>query len=172
MVSLLSGLCGKLSSIIWARCFNLANFGESVFNILHFADAIEEGYGIVTFLLEKNSINEINCAFLKRKSRMAPLKPVIIPWLELTTAAMAACMDKILILELHLELQKLLFFVTQCNQAEIHPKQSRQIFHFVIRVDTILKILETLQLRYTNTSQNPADSASKPHLVTGPRLSH
>lgn len=151
-----------LENISVPRCFNPADFGESVFNQLHFADAIEESYGTVSFLLQKNSSNEVNCAFLMGKSRVAPLKPMTIPRLELTTATMAAHMDKTLRLELQLQLQNSVFWLDNATVLKYIRNRTGRFRTFVTNhVDTILRISEPLQWRYINTSQNPADSASR-----------
>ncbi|XP_025763461.1 uncharacterized protein LOC112847046 isoform X2 [Oreochromis niloticus] len=66
----------QLENISVPRCFKPVGFGESVYNQLqHFADASEEGYGTVSYLLQRNSRNEVYCAFMLGKARVAPLKP-------------------------------------------------------------------------------------------------
>ena len=55
----------------------------------HFSDASEYAYGTVSYLLLENTEGTKHCAFLMGKSRVAPLKVVTIPRLELTAAVVA-----------------------------------------------------------------------------------
>lgn len=93
----------KLSDFGVDQCFKPAHFGETVFvQLHHFCDASEEGYGTVTYLVQKNSSNNVHCAFVMGKARVVPLKPTTVPCLELTAATMAGHMDKTLRRELQL----------------------------------------------------------------------
>ena len=88
------------------RCLKPPNFGEiTSAQLHHFADASEEGYGTVTYLLLHNYQGLTHTAFIMGKSRVAPLKPVTIPRMELTAAVVAARMDKLWRRELRMELQ-------------------------------------------------------------------
>lgn len=62
----------------------------------HFADACETGYGTVTYLRMQNTEKMVHVAFLFGKARVAPLKPITIPRLELTATIVAARVDKML----------------------------------------------------------------------------
>ncbi|KAA3678545.1 uncharacterized protein DEA37_0010866 [Paragonimus westermani] len=55
-----------------------------------FSDASETGYGAVGYLREVLGDGNIYCCFLMGKSRVAPLKHLSIPRLELTAAVLAA----------------------------------------------------------------------------------
>lgn len=86
----------QLENVSVPRCFKPVGFGKSVFNPLHhFADASEEGYGTVSYLVQKNSSNRVHCSFVLGKARVSPLKPMTIPRMELTAATMAARMDSL-----------------------------------------------------------------------------
>ncbi|XP_006819039.1 uncharacterized protein LOC102806956 [Saccoglossus kowalevskii] len=66
----------------------------------HFSDASESGYGAVSYIRIINHSNEINCALLMSKARVAPLKQITIPCMELTAATVAKRLDKMLRREL------------------------------------------------------------------------
>ena len=69
------------------RCIIPDGFGSVVSRqIHHFSDASATGYGQVTYLRSVDDKGNIHCAFLMGKSRMAPLKAMTIPRLELTPA--------------------------------------------------------------------------------------
>ena len=76
------------------RCLKPVEFEEvTSAQLHHFADASEDGYGTVTYLLLHNSHHQVHCAFVMGKSRVAPLKPVTIPRMELTAATVVGRMD-------------------------------------------------------------------------------
>lgn len=87
----------QLSDCEVRRCINPSDYGEPVSaHLHHFADASENGYGIVTYLLLKNRKSEVYCDFIMGKARVAPLKPVTVPRMELTAAKFAVCVDKMM----------------------------------------------------------------------------
>lgn len=93
-----------------SRCFKPHNFGEvTCAQLHHFADASEEGYGTVTYLLLHNHQGLAHIAFIMGKSRVAPLKTVTIPRMELTAAVLATRMDKLWRRELMMELKDSVF---------------------------------------------------------------
>ena len=77
----------QLESISIPRCFKPDNFNRVIRTELHhFSDASMESYGQCSYLRLVNEDGRIHCAFVMGKSRVAPLKPVTIPRLELTAA--------------------------------------------------------------------------------------
>ena len=88
------------------RCLKPEQFGEiASAQLHHFADASEDCYGTVSYLLLHNNHGHVHCAFIMGKARVAPLKPVTIPRMELTAAVVAGRMDKMWRKELQLQLQ-------------------------------------------------------------------
>ena len=69
----------------------------------HFSDASGEAYGTVSNLRVVNGPGDFHCAFLMSKSRLAPIKHVTIPRLELMAATLAVKVDKKLRGELRLD---------------------------------------------------------------------
>lgn len=74
------------------------------FQLHHFSDVSETGYGVVTYLVQKSSSNQTHRSFIVGKARVAPLKPITIPWLELTAATLAVKVDTIIKKELQIQL--------------------------------------------------------------------
>ena len=69
------------------RCYKLDNFGRVVnAQLQHFSDGSVKGYGQCSYLRLVNENQRVHCSFVMDKSRVAPLKPVFIPRLELTAA--------------------------------------------------------------------------------------
>ena len=97
----------SLSSFCVNRCIKPTGFGViKTAQLHHFSDASNNGYGTVSYLLLTNEKNQKFTSFLIGKSRVAPLKLVTIPRMELTAAVIAVKMDKMLQYELQLELDE------------------------------------------------------------------
>ncbi|XDV52444.1 hypothetical protein PO909_021172 [Leuciscus waleckii] len=117
-----------------SRCFKPRDFGKVIFKQLHhFADASQEGYGTVSYLLQENEENKLHVAFVMAKARVAPLKPLTIPRMELATTVL----------------------------KYIGNRTSRFRTFVANRVEMILKLSEVRQWRHVNTAKNPADIASR-----------
>ncbi|CAC5426191.1 unnamed protein product [Mytilus coruscus] len=80
----------KLSEFKVNRCLKPSGFSKIIAaDLHHFADASEIGYGVVSYLRIENEDGKTYCSFIMGKSRVAPLKQVTIPRLELTAATVA-----------------------------------------------------------------------------------
>ena len=79
-----------LSNISISRCFTPSGFRTCKKMELHcFADAYEGGYGAAIYLRCTDVSGNIHCSFIMGKARLAPLKVVTIPRLELAAAVVA-----------------------------------------------------------------------------------
>ena len=88
-------------SIQTKRCLKQDNFGKiKIAEFNHFSDASSTGYGQCSYLRLVNSENKVHCSLLMAKSRVAPLKPVTIPSLELTAAFVSVRASSLLQCEL------------------------------------------------------------------------
>nr|XP_054760694.1 uncharacterized protein LOC129266961 [Lytechinus pictus] len=85
------------------RCFKPSDFG-GVRNVQlhHFSDASSTGYGHCTYIRVMNADEKVHCALVMGKSRVAPLKPITIPRLELTAAVVSVRISSFLQKELKL----------------------------------------------------------------------
>ena len=146
-----------------SRCLKPPNFGEiTSAQLHHFADASEEGYGTVTYLLLHNHQGLAHRAFIMGKSRVAPLKTVTIPRMELTAAVVAARMDKLWRRELRMELQDSVFWSDSTSVLKYIKNETSRFRVFVAnRVSEILRMSNPSQWRYVSTTCNPADLASR-----------
>ncbi|KAL2077938.1 hypothetical protein ACEWY4_025623 [Coilia grayii] len=151
-----------LDNISIRRCLKPPDFGElATAQLHHFADASEKGYGVVTYLLY-NSALQMHTSFIMGKSRVAPLKLVTIPRMELTAAVVAARMDGLWRKELRLPLLNSVFWTDSTSVLKYINNETTRFRVFVAnRVSEILKASKASQWRYVNTADNPADFASR-----------
>ena len=93
----------QLAELKVQRCFKPENFGEvKTVELDHFSDASEDGFGAVSYVRTVNHESKIHCSFGIGKSRLAPLKPMTIPRLELSAATVAVKLDRMLKRELEI----------------------------------------------------------------------
>ena len=79
------------------RCYKPKEFGIIAdVQIHHFSDASEVGYGTVSYLRFVDIDSKVHCSFVRSKTRLAPLKSLSVPRLELTAATLAVKLDKML----------------------------------------------------------------------------
>lgn len=144
------------------RCLKPTDFGESIrAQLHHFADASENGYGTVTYLMLQDN-NRTHVSFIQGKARVAPIKQVTIPRLELTAAVLAVRVDTMLGVELQLQVEKSCFWTDSTSVLKYIRNEDRRFQTFVAnRISTIRGTTEVSQWRYVNTTQNPADIASR-----------
>lgn len=153
----------KLANFHVSRCIKPAGFGHvKTFQLHHFADASENGYGTVTYLLLTNEHDQRTCTFMMGKSRVAPLKQVTIPRMELTAATIAVKMDRMLRQELQIDLEESNFWTDSTTVLRYIENDSTRFKTFVAnRVSLIREASKPSQWRYVSSADNPADQASR-----------
>ena len=146
-----------------SSCLKPPDFGcTAVAQLHHFSDASEYAYGTVSYLRLENKQGGKHCWFLMGKSRVAPLKQVTIPRLELTAAVVAVKMDKMLRQELQLPLQPSTFWTDSTTVLRYIDSETARFKTFVAnRVTLIREATKPSQWNYVGTAENPADQASR-----------
>ena len=76
----------------------------------HFVDASEVTYGVVSYLRVVTTDGRVNCTLVMAKSRLAPIKKLTVPRLELQAATLAARQNTLLRKELGLDLRPSTFW--------------------------------------------------------------
>jgi hypothetical protein len=153
----------ELERIVIDRCFKPTDFGEITSCELHtFSDASQKGYGAVTYLRILNQRGDIHCCFLIGKSRLAPLKAMTIPRLELSAAVVATRLNKMMTGELDMKVDESVFWTDSTCVLKYIGNESTRFQTFVAnRVSKIQDATELSQWKYVNTRSNPADDASR-----------
>ena len=149
------------------RCLQPEHFGKVInAQLHHFSDASQTAYGVASYVRLVDENNQVHCSLLMAKSRVAPIKQLTIPRLELAAAAMAAEQDALCRGELEAEpIAKSMksYFWTDSKIVLQYLNNGTKRFHTFVanRVDKILGITTPAQWRHVPTKENPADDASR-----------
>ena len=77
------------------RSFKPKGVGEIKEVELHlFSDSSRQGYAAVAYLRLKDVTNQVHCAFVMGKARLAPIREISIPRLELTAVVVSVSLTK------------------------------------------------------------------------------
>ena len=105
------GSLSQIKKLQIKRCFKPKGFEHPVcVQLHHFSDASQLAYGACSYLHLINENGFVHCSFLIGKLRLAPLKTVSIPRLELIAAVLAVKLDSMLRKELKVEITATTFW--------------------------------------------------------------
>ena len=167
-------LC-NLPRVTVPRCFVRPGFNFADLTrreLHHFADASSVGYSTVSYLRILGRNDSVICSFVLGKSRLAPLKKVSIPRLELTAATMAARVDSMLRAELGKMVTDSIFWTDSLVVLFMIRNSTKRFPVFVAnRLSQIEEISEPTQWRFIEGASNPADVGTRP-ATTGKLLEY
>ncbi|XP_076848178.1 uncharacterized protein LOC143493558 [Brachyhypopomus gauderio] len=145
------------------RCIKPKDFGPTLKAQIHnFSDASESGYGTASYILLTSKDGKKCCTLLMSKSRVAPLKKVTVPRMELTAAVIAVKVDKLLRREMETTVEESVFWTDSMTVLRYIENDASRFKTFVAnRVAFIREATLPSQWRYVNSSFNPADVASR-----------
>ena len=152
-----------LESVGIKRSYKPPEFGKvAKVELHHFSDASTNGYGQCSYLRLVNEHGKVHCSLLMGKSRVAPLKAVTIPRLELTAATVAVKVASILHSELDYP-DYTDFYWTDSTVVLGYIKNDAKRFHIYVanRVQLIRDLTEISQWNHVKSEDNPADEASR-----------
>ena len=150
-----------LDQISLDRCFKPINFGTVDESTLHhFSDASEYGYGQVSYLRLVDNIGRIHCSLVIGKARVAPLKSMTVPRMELVAATLSVKMSVLLKKELQIPIKKEIFWTnSELVLAYIRNEAKRFKIFVANRIELIKEHSDECQWFYVSSKQNPADHA-------------
>ena len=145
------------------RCVRPAIFGDLKVAELHnFADASQIAYGAVTYLRLVDVEERIHSAFLIGKSRLAPLRPMTVPRLELSAAVLAVQLDQTVREELDIPINQSTFWSDSTCVLQYIRNQSKRFHTFVAnRLSVIHENSAPHQWRHVSSELNPADEVTR-----------
>ena len=150
-----------LSSVQVPRCFQRGPSSLTDRELHVFCDASESAYGCVVYL-KVTSEDGIKVSLVMGKSRVAPIKTVSIPRLELTAATLAAKMSKFIRAEFDFDELPMFFWSDSMTVLRYIRNVSTRFKVFVAhRVQQIQDLTDVSSWNYVPTDVNPADLASR-----------
>ncbi|XP_062710516.1 uncharacterized protein LOC134288741 [Aedes albopictus] len=156
-------LLGLLSEVQVPRCF----FKGASSNLLQslqlhvLCDASEVSYACVAYL-RMDTGNGGRCALVASKTKVAPLKPLSIPRLELQAALIGARLSQRITSALTLSIQKCYFWSDSSTVLSWLRSDARRYHQYVaFRVGEILSITSADDWRHVPSKLNVADEATK-----------
>ena len=106
--------------------------------------------------------SNVTCAFVKGMSRVAPLRHITIPRLELTAAVTATKLAALIERELDWQLDSKTFWTDSSSTLSMIRNESSRFKTFVAnRLSIIHSVTTPSQWRHVDTKRNPADIASR-----------
>ena len=152
-----------LQDVSIPRVIKPKGFGNVTnYTLHHFSDACESGYGQSSYIRLVNDHGKVHCALLIGKSRVAPLKFISIPRLELTAATLSIKVSKMIKEELDMKIDDEIFWTdSQVVLGYINSDARRFKIFVANRVQQIRDGSRTDQWNYVETGNNPADDASR-----------
>ncbi|XP_042230077.1 uncharacterized protein LOC121871731 [Homarus americanus] len=157
------GELAHLEKLSEPRCLKTACAKEIISAQLHtFCDASQAAYSAVTYLRMVDSGGSIQCSFVYERAKLAPLKQLTIPRLELCAAVLAVNADRTIRREMTMTIHESYFWTDSMLVLQYITNSSRQFQTFVAnRIAVIQELSRTDQWRHVGTSLNPADDATR-----------
>ena len=152
----------SLRTLSVPRCFKPSGLSAVArVELHHFSDASKYGYGAVSYLRIFDDERVARCSFVLGKSRVAPLKVMSIPRLELTAAVVAVKLNCLIRNKLECPIDDTIFWTDSKVVLQYIRSKSRRFQTFVAnRVAMIHEESTPKQWRHVNTDSNPGDVAS------------
>eukprot|EP00057_Strongylocentrotus_purpuratus_P002977 XP_003725633.2 PREDICTED: uncharacterized protein LOC100892397 [Strongylocentrotus purpuratus] len=152
-----------LQNVSIPRCYKPVEFKEvKSAQLHHFSDASTIGYGNCTYLRLQDVDGSVHTTLVMGKSRVAPIKHVTIPRLELMAAVVSTKISSFLEKELSaLEAEN--YFWTDSNVVMGYVNNNERRFQVFVanRISQIKDRSSSSQWRHVDTKSNPADLASR-----------
>ena len=153
----------SLSRIKVTRCVKPKNFGRiQRCELHHFADGSTVAYGAVTYARLVNEHGEVHCSLITARARVAPLKKISVPRLELLAATLATRLDTTLRSELTIPIDESKFWTDSTIVLAYIKNESRRFQTFVTnRLSMIHETSKPTQWCHVRTEVNPAYHLSR-----------
>ena len=150
-----------LNAVEFPRCLTpLTAIGAPVLCI--FADASRKAFGACAYIRWQIDNGNFESRFIAAKSRVAPLKELTIPRLELQSAVLASRLGKSILEESRLEFERVIYFTDSQIVLAWVRSHARNYKPFVSsRVGEIQSNSDPAEWRHINGDLNVADDVSR-----------
>ena len=150
----------ELEQIRVPRCVVPTDPKPVAIELHNFSDASTVGYGACAYVRVVFADGVAKCCLLMGKSRVAPLKRVSIPRLELVAAVLAVKMSTMISREVDIAFSKVYFWTDASVVLRYLRNTAKRFLPFVAsRVELLHTLTAIEQWRYVPGELNPADIA-------------
>nr|XP_054761133.1 uncharacterized protein LOC129267448 [Lytechinus pictus] len=150
-----------LNNVVLERCIAPSKAVQKP-TLCVFSDASESAFGTCAYLRWQLDNGHFETRFVTAKSRVAPLKRLSVPRLELQAAVMATRLRATIEKELRLDMEKTIFFTDSMIALSWIRSQARAFKPFVsARVGEIQTNSNPLHWKHVPGPLNPADDISR-----------
>jgi hypothetical protein len=144
------------------RCARPHVFINSRIQLHHFCDASQRAYGTVSYLRMINECGAVHCVFVLSRSRVAPLKTLSIPRLELMAAVLAVEVDRVLRRELDVNIEQSYYWTDSMIVLKCIMNENKRFQTFVAnRLSKIHEWTTVEQWHHIRSELNPVDAVSR-----------
>ena len=153
----------NLELITWPCCFKPKNFGDLTdVQLHHFSDTSGGGYGAASYLRLVDNVGHVHCTLVIAKSRVAPLKTITIPRMELTAATVSAKLHKFLEEQLDLPIHRTIFWTDSTIVLQYLRNETKRFQTFMAnRLAIIHDVSLPHPWYHVDSRSNPAELASR-----------
>ena len=159
-----------LEKITVPRCYHPKDFGGIARTEIHtFSDASKDAIGASVYLRLISHKGEISTTLLFGQSRVAPAQSTSIPRLELCAATLAVQAGARVLKEIDMKIDDVTYYTDSKVVLGYLQNDSRRFYVYVAnRVQLIRRLSSPSQWRYIDTTQNPADLATRRLTASNP----
>ena len=127
----------------------------------------------MVYLKFEFELGKPHCSFVMLKSRLAPIKTILLPHLELNAAALGVRLHTMIIKEINLPIQNILFW-TDSTLVLQYLRNQRHCFKVYVanRVTEILEMTTASQWYHIESKENPADICKQQSTNYQMKLAH
>ena len=152
----------KLEAIRLNRCLTQSGKQVNAANIHTFVDASEVAYATTSYLRQQYISGEVSVFFIAAKSRVAPLKVISVPRLELKGAVIGLRLSRFVGQSLQIPVNKHIFWSDSQNVIYWIRNESHSFKPFVAnRIGEIHESTFPEQWRHIPGNLNPSDKATR-----------
>ncbi|XP_064120645.1 uncharacterized protein LOC135225244 [Macrobrachium nipponense] len=127
-----------------------------------FLDASIMALGVVAYLRVTDQLGNVSCRFIMGKARVAPLKDVSVPRLELSAAVLAVRLGTTILATIDFKVDEVYYWTDSTTVLRyIRNDQARYKTFVANRVSMIREGSDQNEWRYVNSEWNPAEDASR-----------
>ena len=127
-----------------------------------FCAASELAYGALAYLKFGFELEKPHCSFVMSKNRLAPIKTISLPRLELNAAVLGVRLYPMIIKKINLPIQNVIFWTDSTLVLQYLRNQRHRFKVYVAnRVTEILEMTTASQWHHIESKENPADICNR-----------